>query len=45
MTRKYYLDNLRWLIAFIVIPFHVLFLSNSSGLMGDIPGLRNSQKI
>ena len=39
--RKYYLDNLRWLIVFSVLPFHIFFVSNNSGIAGKIPGMAN----
>ena len=39
--RKFYLDNIRWLIVFSVLPFHVFFVSNNSGIRGAMPGMTN----
>ena len=39
--RKFYLDNIRWLIVFSVLPFHVFFVSNNSGIGGAMPGMTN----
>ena len=29
--RKFYLDNVRWIIVLSVLPFHVFFVSNGLG--------------
>lgn len=39
--RKHYLDNMRWIIILTVIPFHILFTSNSYGLGSSMPGMKN----
>lgn len=41
MQRKFYLDNMRWIIVLSVIPFHVFFIGNSTGLSGVMPGMKN----
>ncbi len=39
--RKFYLDNVRWIIVLSVLPFHVFFVSNSAGIYGAMPGMDN----
>lgn len=39
--RKFYLDNVRWIIVLSVLPFHVFFVSNGLGIEGAMPGMEN----
>lgn len=41
--RKFYLDNVRWVIVFSVLPFHIFFVSNTVNIYGAMPGMENIQ--
>lgn len=41
--RKFYLDNIRWIIVFSVLPFHVFYISNTVNIYGAMPGMENIQ--
>ena len=34
--RKYYLDNIRWMTGILVVVYHVLYMYNAEGLLGEI---------
>lgn len=38
MTRKYWLDNVRWSTVLLVLVYHVFYIYNGVGVPGGIPG-------
>lgn len=39
--RRYYLDNLRWVVVLLVLAYHVCYLFNGVGILGAVPGAPN----
>lgn len=39
--RQHYLDNLRWATVLLVLAYHVCYLFNGVGILGNIPGAPN----
>ena len=35
-SRKYYLDNIRWITVVLVVIYHVLYMFNGEGILGTV---------
>ena len=38
MTRKHWIDNLRWVTVLLVLLYHVVYFYNNKGVFGGIGG-------